>query len=670
MLCRFLLAKLTFDSLVGHKNPKVIKATLNKLSGGAGSLDSAYDDAMRRIENQHPDDRDLAKKTLLWILQGKRLLTVAEIQQAVAIELGESDIDPDNMVDCDDIISACTGLVTRARDSDNFEILRLVHYSTQEYLERTKTKYFPNAQQYLASTCLTYLLFDVFSGALCPQADASKNQVWHEAKGFLCFGCKKCWTADQHKSYKNPDESLQIDAHNADICWKYRDEEYSFYAYAAWYWGNHAEHCDDEAVRIMTERFLDDHKRVSGALHFVRDNSYFYRPEGLKLEDSNPGSATQLAAYLGLTKIMFERLENEFEPDVKDWFGATPLFWAAYQGHEDIVKLLMTREDVNPNVRGRYGQTPLMVAVEKQHIAIVQRLLAYEYIEINAKDDWGSSALIYAMRLGQDSMPVSKLLLACDNIDVNLKDKVGQTPLMWAVTCANEGGIRLLLADADIQVNERSSMVQPALQIAAEQGNIEALQLLLAREDLDVNATDDHGESALFAAVRNDSGTPNLDMAELFLARGDVDMNIRDIDGYSPLYYAVHSGQPDVVQLLLTHEDLKISGENGGVGRLVSVAENLLATECEGKRIDAYNAIIILLRSYFQQRSSNTTSANLKQRIPERLAQITDEEEAEEEDDHNNDNYVDAAHGTDNVQVTKEQMLDLAVGESPCFYER
>ena len=728
-LCRFLLARLTFESLVSHKTPKAIKTTLNTLSGGAGSLDSAYDDAMRRIENQHPDDRDLAKRTLVWISQGKRLLSVAEMQQAVAIELGESDLDPDSTVDCDDIISACTGLVTRGRTSSGCEILRLVHYTTQDYLERTTAKYFPKSEEYLASSCLTYLLFDVFSGALCPQSDASENRVWHEAKEFLCFGCKKCWIADQHKSYKNPDEALQVDAHDADRCRNARNKDYSFYAYAAWYLGDHAENCDDEAVRIMTERFLDDHKRVSGALYFVRDDSNPYRPKAFKLEDSNPGSVMHLAACLGLTKIMFERLENGSEPDVKDWCGATPVFWAAYRGHEDVFRLLMTREDVNPNIRGRYGQTPLMVAVEKQHIAIVQRLLAYEYIEMDAKDDWHLSALIYAIiyaiQLHQDGMQILKLLLTCDNIDVNLKDEDGQTPLMWAGMFANELGIRLLLAHRDIQVNERDKRDRTALHVAANRGYTEAMQLLLAhgdiqanirdengqtalhlaarrgneeamqlllahgdiqvnirdykgstalhvavgqwelqwdfkavqlllaRDDLEVNATDDRGESALFGAVRN--ATPCLDVAELFLARGDVDVNIRDSRGYTPLYHAIRSRQPDapdMVQLLLTREDLKISVEDGEEERLVSFAEYGRDRAKNEARKSNANAIINLLRSYFQQRSSNTTSANLGQQIPQRFAHI---------DDDNND----AAHGTDNVQIIEEQMPDLALGDSP-----
>ena len=416
---------------------------------------------MSRIENQHPDDRDLAKRTLLWILQGKRLLSVAEMQQAVAIELGESDLDLDSTVDCDDMISACTGLVTRGRTSSGCEILRLVHYTTQDYLERTTAKYFPKSEEYLASSCLTYLLFDVFSGALCPQLNASETRVWHEAKEFLCFGCKRCWTTEKHESYRNLGMFSKFDASGADLCWNARDKEYPFYAYAAWYWGNHTEDCDDEAIRILTERFLDDHKRVSGVWHFVRQRgSDSYRLMTFRLEDSNPGSPMQLVAFLGLTKIMSERLENGSEPDVKDWFGETPLFWAAYRGHEDIVRLLMTREDVNPNVRDRYGTTPLMMAVTKKHIAIVQRLLAYEYIDINAKDETkGFSALHYALFRRSfsrpDALQILKLLLAHDNINVNSKDDKGQAPLMFAVKYENGEIFRLLLAHGNIQANIR-----------------------------------------------------------------------------------------------------------------------------------------------------------------------------------------------------------------------
>lgn len=50
--------------------------------------------------------------------------------------------------------SICAGLLTIDIQS---EIVRLVHYTTQEYFERT------NAESNIAITCITYLSFDTFA---------------------------------------------------------------------------------------------------------------------------------------------------------------------------------------------------------------------------------------------------------------------------------------------------------------------------------------------------------------------------------------------------------------------------------------------------------------------------------------------------------------------------
>ena len=557
--CRFLLARLTFNTLVGHKTVKAIKGTLAKLSKGAGSLDLAYDDAMKRIEDQDSDDRNLAKKTLLWISQGQRPLTGAEMQQAVAIELGDSDLDLDSTVDCDDIISACTGLVTRDRDFRGDDVLRLVHYTTQEYLERTKTKYFPTAQEYLASSCLTYLLFDVFSGASCPILDLYYDTGdENDATEVFCFGCKECWNAEQNEEEREESGvDWELDACRDHSCSALRSKQYPFYHYAAWHWGHHAENCDDEAIHILTKTFLDDCKRVSGALRFVLYH-WPYNPENLKLEDSTPGSAIQLPAYLGLTKLLSKRLEDGSEPDLKDKDGRTPLFWAVVRGHEDVVKLLMMREDVNPNVKDRTGETPLIEAVKKSDIAVVQVLLACEHIDINAKDvAEGWSALfhaIYAERNGPEqrrALQILKLLLACDNIKVNVKNKHGKAPLM----IASAEGLQLLLAHGHIQVNERDNEGQTALHIVALREDAEGMRVLLAHGDIQINKSDNNGRTALHIAAQRDWAQG----IQLLLAHGDIQANIRDNKGQTALNEAAKKVLIKGMRLLLAHGNVQVN---------------------------------------------------------------------------------------------------------------
>lgn len=89
-----------------------------------------YKDAMNRIEGQVLDQKELAKKVLSWITCAKRPLTTSELQHALAVEVGESDLDEDNLPQIGDMVSVCSGLV---RVDEESGIIPLVHYTTQEY---------------------------------------------------------------------------------------------------------------------------------------------------------------------------------------------------------------------------------------------------------------------------------------------------------------------------------------------------------------------------------------------------------------------------------------------------------------------------------------------------------------------------------------------------------
>lgn len=78
--------------------------------------------------------------------------------------VADEELDLDNIPDLKDILSVCAGLVTVNEES---QIIRLVHYTTQDYLEGIREKWNPNAQRDIASTCLTYLCFKPFRRSSC-----------------------------------------------------------------------------------------------------------------------------------------------------------------------------------------------------------------------------------------------------------------------------------------------------------------------------------------------------------------------------------------------------------------------------------------------------------------------------------------------------------------------
>src|SRR2546421_7523911 len=112
---------------------------------------------MERIESQREGFRRLAKHVLSWVIHANRPLSTAELQHALAVKAGMAKLDKDFLPEVEVMGSICAGLVTVDKQS---RIIRLVHYSTQEYFKRTLVSWFPGAQRAIATTCITYLSFD------------------------------------------------------------------------------------------------------------------------------------------------------------------------------------------------------------------------------------------------------------------------------------------------------------------------------------------------------------------------------------------------------------------------------------------------------------------------------------------------------------------------------
>jgi hypothetical protein len=94
----------------------------------------------------------------------KEVLTVLELQHALAIEVGKPKPDEENLPDIEDIVSTCAGLVVVDEGSN---IIRLVHYTTPEYFERTWNSWFSNAQSDITVACVTYLSYHDFGTGFC-----------------------------------------------------------------------------------------------------------------------------------------------------------------------------------------------------------------------------------------------------------------------------------------------------------------------------------------------------------------------------------------------------------------------------------------------------------------------------------------------------------------------
>jgi hypothetical protein len=340
-LLRFLLAQLHLDSLIDKTTPKAIKLALEKLPKGSHALDCAYQEAMERIEGQKRGFQELAKQVLSWVTCTKRPLTTLELQYALAVEIGETELDKENLSGIEEMVSVCAGLVTVDEESN---LIRLVHYTTQEYFERTQASWFPNAETDIAETCGTYLSFDTFESGCCAT----------------------------HEEFK---ERLQLNP---------------LYNYAARNWEHHVRAASKD-VQCSVLGFLENEAKLSACIQTRMTSPEYPNIKFLDQEAPSQMTGLHFAAWCGLTQITTTLLKKGYQPACKDSYGLTPLWWAAEHGHEAVVKLLVERDDVEADSKNRCGQTPLSRAAENGHEAVVRLLVERNDVEADLKDFGGQA---------------------------------------------------------------------------------------------------------------------------------------------------------------------------------------------------------------------------------------------------------------------------------------
>jgi ankyrin repeat protein len=197
----------------------------------------------------------------------------------------------------------------------------------------------------------------------------------------------------------------------------------------------------------------DDH--INMCLNFLRDTPKVECASQILLNNTPWGrqrtfSAIHMVAFFGLEGVLDHMLDEKVEADERDGGGRTPLSYAAENGHEAAVKLLLERGGVDTNSKDEdFGQTPLQFAARNGKDAVVKLLLTRTETNVNLGDRFYQTPLLLAARNGHEA--VVKLLLGRnDIIDVNSTSVDGWTPLRLAIVNGRDEVVKLLLARHDI----------------------------------------------------------------------------------------------------------------------------------------------------------------------------------------------------------------------------
>ncbi|KAJ7080051.1 hypothetical protein C8R44DRAFT_576227, partial [Mycena epipterygia] len=118
-----------------------------------------FDEVVDRINDQDEEEKALAWLALSWVTNARRPLEPSELRVALSVEEGATELNAENILDTETILSVCTGLVIINKEDNK---VRLIHHTIQDYLERILDHEFPRARNKITTTCITYLLFEAF----------------------------------------------------------------------------------------------------------------------------------------------------------------------------------------------------------------------------------------------------------------------------------------------------------------------------------------------------------------------------------------------------------------------------------------------------------------------------------------------------------------------------
>ncbi|KAL9121033.1 MAG: hypothetical protein Q9187_002407 [Circinaria calcarea] len=479
----FLLAQLHIESLSKKQTRKAVRTALESLPQ---RLDQTYEEAMERVLLQEEDDALLAKKVLSWISYARRPMTVLEIQHATAVELDTKVLDEDELVDEEILVSVCAGLVTIDQESN---IIRLVHYTTQEWFERNRETLLPNAQSDITLTCLTYLSYDIFrtSGS----------------------------TSD--------DEGNQLKVGNPLL------------EYVACNWGFHAFGEPEHSIRTQILEFLAPNFVIAA---YPAYPAYPYWSANWSIRLAPP---LCIAAFFGLTKIAMLLISDKVDLEAKDSKARTPLHVASVYGQESTAQLLIDH-GAETAAQDSFGSTPLHLAAEAENITIALLLLEHG-AEVNAQNNLEDTPLFRAAEM--EDIPMVKLLLE-HGAKINARNRYQETPIFWPVRNGNISIVKLLL-EHGAEIHIRDKKQETLIFWAVKWGEISMVKLLL-EHGAEINARNSRQETPIFWPVRNG----NISIVKLLLEHG-AEIHARNKEQETLIFWAVKWGEISMVKLLLEH---------------------------------------------------------------------------------------------------------------------
>ena len=403
---RFLLVSLSIDTILKEATLSNRMKKLKQMSKGDG-LGDVYADTLRRMKAQDSQKREFGMKALMWVAHSERPLRASELRQALGVEIGSIDLDPESGPAIQTLLGWSLGLITLEKSTAT---VRLVHFTLRDHLANNPVL-LGSPHSVIAEICLTYLHFK----SVCELPSSRFSDI--SAFPFLHYA--SCyWERHARRDMTQNVENLVL-----GLLDKFGQHISSRMlltngGYRIRLWERHS-----EREWNKFKGFTCLHWTASlGMLEMTRALLEM-KEWDLNATDATGSTAIALAARGGHTDFLKELSKQKYtNPNTTDKHGRTFLSWAAWQGNKEIVNILLERKDISLDPVDCDGRTPLLWAISRGHEEVAKLLLERKDAAFGLKLNGGiPAAFLTKLDAPASNTPLTtQILIDCLVISVSL----------------------------------------------------------------------------------------------------------------------------------------------------------------------------------------------------------------------------------------------------------
>jgi ankyrin repeat protein len=408
----------------------VIKRKLNSLPK---DLPDLYNRILRNIK---PEDLEVAKAILRWVVWAERPLTLHELTVAIAIRPGQRSMEPLSEMMEPDLEGSLRSILGAMIIIQKNEV-HLIHQSAKDFLKDpiwTESEKFSlrvnEANLYISISCLTYLSFEEFEYA---PVDDEYPWNYHELierqnDESKFFRYSSTHWLDHLKNVDAESEALlQMKAAYSKLA-KSRKTLTLL----------HRIYCDTRGIKIYRDYQPIEIAASFGLIDFLEvllDQSL-----DVSAENYDYGHILLIAIEFEQIKLVRFLVERGADVNGQDGKYDAPLHKAIERGNDDLVHFLVEK-GADVNVQDGEYRTPLHKAIERGNGAIV-RFLVENQANVNLGGGEYGNPLQAAIYQGFESIVP---FLIENGADVNAEGDKYRGPLQTAIEYCNDGTTHFLV---------------------------------------------------------------------------------------------------------------------------------------------------------------------------------------------------------------------------------